>query len=173
MKRLFVKMQTDPNAKPVIMELPGEMKVKDIIPNLIQGEGWDDKENGKKINYWFETLNGPVDFNKTLTQAGIRNGMLLIVRKSVGSTSGLSPFPGSSQEIPQNIGPQDVRNPLEVPEKWKELNKISLLIFYIIFVLVEVDMTRPISIRSSWFPGSIITASSRIPIYSLLRIFFL
>lgn len=121
MKRLFVKMQTDPNAKPVIMELPGEMKVKDIIPNLIQGEGWDEKEQGKKINYWFESLSGPIDLSKTLTQAGIRNGMLLIVRKSTGSTSNISPFPMSSQEIPQNIGPQDLRDSLEIPEKWKEL----------------------------------------------------
>lgn len=121
MKRLFVKMQTDPNAKPVIMELPGEMKVKDILPNLIQGEGWDEIENGEKINYWFETNSGPIEMDKSLTQAGIRNGMLIIVRRNPGGDTSSFPFPNASTVVPQNIGPQDVRESLEVPKTWKEL----------------------------------------------------
>lgn len=121
MKRLFVKMQSDPNAKPVIMELPGEIKVKEIIPNLVQGEGWEDQEQGKEVSYWFETTSGPIDFQKTLTQAGIRNGTLLIVRKSTEQPSNAYPFPLSDLEIPQNIGPQDVRNALPSPDLWREL----------------------------------------------------
>lgn len=114
MRRIFIRLQTDPSTTPVIMEMPGELPVKDIIPNLVAGEGWEELYSGEDIQYWFETDEGPVAMHKSLTQVGIKNGSTLYIRRSIGKPID-DVIVSKLHEIPQNIGPKDVRSSLPTP----------------------------------------------------------
>ena len=146
MKRLIIKVKSDPKSNAIDLEVPGNQPVRDLLPHLVKGMGWPDIDSkGNQLYYWFFSEAGILDENIDLTQAGITNGMTLEIGSGINkpvvtrtstnpnnndntqdgdsykSTPPEKTFEFEKLEIPQNISVQDRRATIRPPSEWKKV----------------------------------------------------
>ena len=148
MKRLIIKVATNPREKAVQIEVRNDQLLKDLIPFVVKALGWPEYDvNEIKLNYWFTTpLGAPINYSLTLEQAGVKNSSLLLIQCgetypdevtkeiqiNLTSTTDddkpeLAPnvdifdFKPIETEIPHNISIQDRRTIPNVPPSWKKV----------------------------------------------------
>jgi hypothetical protein len=81
MKQLIIRIKPHARSHAVDFQFPGEIPVRDLIPLLVQVNGWPERnDEGTPLFYWFERQNEVLDDSLTLLASGIRHGMTLYVR---------------------------------------------------------------------------------------------
>jgi hypothetical protein len=97
MNRLYVKIKTTSQSKPMTYEMPGDQPILELIPHLVHGIGLPTQENGQSLKYWFEMQTGILDSSKTLVECGVKNSTVLILRSGMSvpteKEGGLKPNP--------------------------------------------------------------------------------
>lgn len=152
MKQLVILIKTHARSHAVDFQFPGEIPIQELIPLLVQINGWPQKDDqGKPLFYWLEYQTVILDDELTLLNAGIRNGMTVLVKsgnekpemirkKKTPETQEPRQSPKTAQknqmeppdpapfkiefeplDIPLNISVQDRRSHIAPPSEWKKI----------------------------------------------------
>lgn len=134
MKRLFIKLVTDPKRAPIDFVIPDNLPIKEIIPQIIHAEDIETSGSGNTENfvYWFSLSNGKnLNHNLHPSEAGISNNTTLILKRGKKYPNAVTKPAGESEQnpekvsveqmIPKHLSAQDRRGSLRIPNTWREI----------------------------------------------------
>ena len=130
-QRAFITIHSETSNEEVDLELPGDQRIGDLLPDLLKVLNWPTSNGQKSIKYQFKTEQGQIlDIAKSFQEQGIENFDVLwisLVEEQAPRTRNTSPLaePGQSHEnrpvrgfeslVSVESSPQDRRGSLTPP----------------------------------------------------------